>query len=310
MNILLTGINSFIGCNLGRYLADSGHNVYGTVRNLKKVPSQVKWLKKNFIYELDSPTETLMFKDIDVVVHLIHDFRSGKRNLNIQGTQALCLTAKNSGVQYQVFISSYSAQNDAISEYGRTKYALELFFRRKQGIIIRPGLVLGNGGLFRRMVTLVQHFPVLPIPDEGKGMVPIIDIDTLCKSIVMIIENKLHENKEFNLFHNELVSLKYLLQQICHITKRKIIFINLPSGLLLLPLVFFQKIGIRLPISSDNLKGYIINKDGGYFSNLKEVFCDVPSLNYMIQTAIFDITGNKASFIEQVAFNKNCLRKH
>ena len=291
MNILLTGINSFIGCNLGRYLADCGHNVYGTVRNLTKVPSQAKWLKKNFIYELGGPPETFMFNDIDVVVHLIHDFRSGKMNVNIQGTQALYLTAKNSGVQYQIFISSYSAQKEAISEYGKTKYALELFFRKEQGIIIRPGLVLGNGGLFRRMVKLVQNFPVLPIPDGGKGRVPIIDIHTLCKSIVMIIASKLHENKEFNLFHNELISLKYLLQQIRHITKRKMIFINLPSGLLLLPLVFFKKIGIKLPISSDNLKGYIVNKDGGCFSNLKEVFCDVPSLNYMIQTAISDITG-------------------
>ena len=289
MNILITGINSFIGCNLGRYLSGCGHNVYGTVRCPTKTSINFKWLIKSFIYELGAPPDPSMFNSIDTVIHLIYDFRPRQMELNIQGTQELCLTAKKGGVNHQIFISSYSARKDAISEYGRTKHALEGFFLKEQGFIVRPGLVLGNGGLFKRMVRLIQKFPVLPLIEDGSGLIPIVNIGILCKAINMIVTSKARVDKEFNLFHPELISLKYLLQQVSHFTKKKIVFMNIPVRLLVLALDFVGKVGIQLPITSDNLMGYIANRNVVHFSTLNELLQDVPSVNYMIQIAVSDI---------------------
>jgi nucleoside-diphosphate-sugar epimerase len=295
MNILITGVNSFVGRNLGRYLSECGHNVYGTVRNPLKAPSEFKWLIRSFIYEMGTFPEPSLFTGIDIVIHLIYDFRPNQMELNIHGTRQLCLAAKQNGVDYQFFVSSYSARKDAISEYGRTKYTLERFFLKEHGFIIRPGLVLGDGGLFKKMVTLVQKFPVLPLIEDGNGLVPIVDINTLCQAINVVISNKdkVIVDKDFNLFHPELISLKYLLQQISHAAGNKVIFIKVPARLLLLPLDFLRRVGIKLPVTSDNLKGYIINRNILHVSSLNKILQDVPSVNYMIQNAVSFIITRK-----------------
>ena len=289
MNILITGISSFIGCNVGRHLSGAGHNVYGTVRNRAKLSGQYKWLKKGFIHELGDLPDLVMFEGVDLLIHFVHDFRPGRSEVNIRGTQELCLAAKKGGVDRQIFVSSYSARQDAVSEYGKTKYALESFFSEENGIILRPGLVLGNGGLFKRMVRLVLNFPVLPLLDGGVRPVPIIDVDTLCQAISVIVKYELHESKEFNLFHHELVSLKYLLSQTRLVAERKTLFVNFPSKLLLVPLEFLQKMGIRIPISTDNVSGYIVNKDDMYPSQLGRILPDVPTVDLMISKAISQI---------------------
>lgn len=285
MNIFITGIGGFIACNLGRYLAGCGHSVLGTVRNPARLSPGHKWLKKGFVYRLGDPPDTKMFDGVDALIHLVHDSRPGSSEINIRGTQELCLSARNGGVSRQIFVSSYSARRDAVSEYGKTKYALESFFRDGNEIIIRPGLVLGNGGLFKRMAGLVRKFPVLPLLDGGKRPVPVIDIGTLCKAVSTILGYEMESAREFNLFHQELVSLRYLLKQVRLITGRKTVFVNVPSGLLLIPLTLLQKIGIKTPISADNLKGYIVNKDDTYFSNLGDVLPEVPSVDAMIRAS-------------------------
>ena len=54
--------------------------------------------------------------------------------------------------------------------YGKNKYDLEKWFLKiPHSKVIRPGLVVGNGGIYQRISGFVQRFKYLPLPGGGKG---------------------------------------------------------------------------------------------------------------------------------------------
>ena len=98
---------------------------------------------------------------VETVVHLAYD-RKAAIELNVEGVKRVFNAAKEAGASRQIFVSSYSARPDALSEYGRLKYLLESFFLECGQTIVRPGLVIGNGGLFGRNMEKILHTPLMP----------------------------------------------------------------------------------------------------------------------------------------------------
>jgi len=166
-------------------------------------------------------------------VHVSPPYKEGALRKNIIGTTALVEAACKHRVKKQIFISSLSSRPDAQTEYGKAKFEIEQVFKKNNGIIVRPGTVLGPGGIFAGMVGLVKRLPVVPLLDGGNSQMYIIEIDDLCRAIYQIIKA---ENiiTEYNLYYPERVTLKEILITLRSLLKRKIIFIPVPSKLLIL----------------------------------------------------------------------------
>ena len=134
---------------------------------------------------------------MDVVVHLAYDRKAGIE-LNVEGVKRVFAAAAAAGVSRQIFVSSYSARPDALSEYGRLKYLLETFFLERGQTIVRPGLVIGNGGLFGRNMEQILHTPLMPLLNAGSDLLPVVAVEDLVTAMTTLLHR---EPGAYNLFN-------------------------------------------------------------------------------------------------------------
>jgi nucleoside-diphosphate-sugar epimerase len=269
MNILLTGANSFIGRNLGAFLHEKGYALMGTVRKNKHESFKPPWLNESFILDLSEPenADDSIFEHANVVIHLVHDFSPGAIEKNIEATIFLAEKGANAGVGRQVYFSSYSSRPDAVSEYGVVKHRLEQYFLMNGHIIVRPGLVIGNGGMFLKLFEAIRKFPVIPLIDGGKGEVPIISIGQLCEVLTGIISSALPES-EYNIFYPEMTTMRALTEVMKSVANSKAVLAPIPLGIVVLAANFSNLLGIRLPFDAGSAKSYRKNQERIYESNI------------------------------------------
>ena len=177
MKILITGASGFIGMHLLAQAARVGHEV--TVLTRQDLPFAEA--VDVFRWSLGEPLPEGARKGFDCAIHLAHDFAGNEgAKRTIDGTLSLMAGLRTLGVKRQIFYSSVSARVDAQSRYGRTKYHLERrCFDHADTIVIRPGLVLGEGGLFGRIRNWVRRYPLVPLPDGGRGLVSVVNVTEL-----------------------------------------------------------------------------------------------------------------------------------
>jgi nucleoside-diphosphate-sugar epimerase len=270
MNIFITGIRGFIAGHLSQYLKEQGCSVSGSTSQPGKSEGDQRLDGRVFPQRLGDPVEESIFLGMDVVVHCSHDFQKGAFNKNVEGTIALAEAAKRQGVRRQIFISSLSSRPDAQSEYGKSKFAAEGYFKEMGGIIVRPGTVLGEGGIFGKMVHLVKTSPVVPLLDGGYSQMYVIGRDDLCHSLHRIINGP--ENRgEYNLYYPEKVTLREMLLTIRHLFSSRTFLIPIPAIFLLFPLSLLNRLGIKLPIDIENLRGFIKSQAMIYQSDLPKL---------------------------------------
>jgi len=267
MRILISGASGFIGSYFTCHAAEAGHEVVTLSR--RRITNGIP--AKAFTWELGQQIPLDATKNTDCAIHLAHDFSGseGARktfNATLQHISQL----REEGVRQQLFFSSYSAGPHATSIYGQTKFALEQELKKYNDVvIIRPGLVIGNGGIYRRIKKWAQGMSVIPLPDGGRGKLPIISIERLWEETLKLIENNPPQN-ESNLFEPDLYTLRSLVFKAASAANKAPLIIPVPSNWLINMLKFAEILNIPLPVNSDNLAGFLANKDAMHISSLKE----------------------------------------
>lgn len=188
--MLITGANGFIGSRLAGLAMAEGYAVRTLTRSdwggAPAVPVEGRYLGS---LPWRIPAEALA--GVDVVVHCAASVDGTGRSahaVNVDGTARLAGLAREAGVKTFIFLSSQSARPDAVSAYGKTKYAAEQALLGESGlsvVILRPGLVVGTGagGLFRRLARTVDTLPVIPLLGGGRAIVQPVHVDDLCAAI-------------------------------------------------------------------------------------------------------------------------------
>ena len=292
MNILLTGVNSFIGRNLGSWFHQQGHTVTGTVRREKHESFRPAWLKKSLILDLSEPEDIdgSFFEDIQIVIHLAHDFRPGTAEVNIGATKILAERAFEAGAGKQIYFSSYSARPDSVSEYGFVKHSLERYFLENGHIIVRPGLVIGNGGMFKRLYDAVKKFPVIPLIDGGKGEAPIVSMRQLCEVVGRLVSSPL-SGMEVNIFYPELITMRTLADVMKSVSNSKALFVPVPLGVAILTAGICSLFGIKLPFDAGSAKSFRKNQEKIYESNVADFLDDYDSARDSVKAAFSGARG-------------------
>lgn len=284
MNVFITAINGFIGSALARTLFERGHTVNGSVSATEKLASTRPFANQSFVVRLNEDFDPRVFRGVDTLVHCAHDLRKGKATFNIEGTKRLATAAIDEGVRWQIFISSYSAHEEATTEYGQTKLQLENFFLGLNQIVVRPGLVVGHGGLFLKMCGLMQSYPCVPLIDGGQGKLPIISIHDLKTAVVELIENP--RKGCFRLSNAKQISLKELMVEIKRAGRFRTLLIPVPVQLIYLFLWTSQKLGLHFQVDIGNLKGFQANQSLHDSSDLNRFVPQPMSMAEMIEAAL------------------------
>jgi len=281
VNIFITAANGFLGSNLFTALLEQGHQVTGSVRRLPKDNLSYK------ILALDDDPPISIFDTFDLVIHAAHDFDTDLKRaatINIGGTKNLFNLASMAGVKRQIYISSYSANPIATSSYGKIKYELEQFFLERGQTAIRPGLVVGPGGLCYKNIKKILATPIMPLIDKGQDFLPLISLDNFTSAMLKIIEHDLVG--DFNLFNSEITTLKDFINTVNQSAHHKSFYINISSNFLLKINTFANKVGLRLPLNIENIQG--LKKNGSYAHNshLGSLVSNISTLEAMIKSVV------------------------
>lgn len=266
MRILITGATGFIGSHLVPYVESRGHEAIALSRSGKAQGASLA-----LPWAFGEPLPEGLPEDIYCAVHLAYDFNGPESaEKTFRSTLGVIGELRRRGVRRQLFYSSYSAGEHAFSLYGRTKYAIERALLTDSDVsIIRPGLVLGNGGIYGRIRKFAQTFPLIPLPGGGRDAVPVIDIDKLCRETLgHAIAPKC--DKEINLFEAELRSLRQLAEAAAREAGRRPCIVPVPTGIVMAGLKMAELLHLPLPVTSDNLKGLVANRNAGHISMLNK----------------------------------------
>jgi len=282
VNVFITGINGFIGSALAKTLFERGHRVTGSVSGTEKLPA-TKYATQCFVIRMNEEFDPQVFRGVDTLIHCAHDFRKGKSSNNIEGTQKLARAAMAEGIKWQIFLSSYSAHEKATSEYGQTKWELEKFFLELGQMVVKPGLVVGHGGLFLKLCGFLQSYPLVPLIDGGMGKLPIISLQDLTTSLVQLIENP--RPGSFRFCIAEQVSLRELLVHIKRVGKFNAVLVPVPAQIMYLGLWITDKLGLHFQVDIDNLKGFQANQSVQDWTDLDKFVSHPMPLTEMVEAA-------------------------
>lgn len=263
--VLVTGATGFIGRALVKTLATAGHEVIGLSRTGNMVPGLFQAVR----WSLGDPLPDGVFADL--AVHLAYDFEGDVGAVRTRdGTILLADALYAAGVSRQLFVSSYSAGPHSVSRYGRTKAELEnALGRDRRTIVVRPGLVVGDSGIYGRLVSVARRFPVLVLPDGGHGRVPIVTIDRLCDELVALCKTA-QPPQEANLFNRDLPTLRELVLRAAAETGHKPAVLPIPVSFVLPMMRCIEALGIRPPVSSDSLRGFMANQKAHHISTIED----------------------------------------
>lgn len=247
----ITGANGFIGSALVQYLENAGYRVIALVRK--------KTDRKNGqerLYDLQQPPADDLLAGVDVLIHcavIWQDVQVDAAQLNYLGTEKLIHSARSHGVKKIIFISSVSAHDQAISSYGKGKFHTESLFDLQKDVVLRCSLVIGQGGLFGRMLHHALSKRIIPLFYKGRQQVQIISIDDVLKAVLTTVTNNM--TGCYILANRQHITYRSLFQTIALIYKKRIIFIPVPVSIIQLLCNITSLLKLPFPVNMENIQG-------------------------------------------------------
>lgn len=253
--IIITGASGLIGTELTKYFVANKWYVSALVRNAKNYTNSkyVTYIE----YDLTKPVNKDVFKGADYLIHAAYVKRDSKHpnafDLNIDGAKRLLKISRANKLKRAVFLSSMSADKAAISDYGKQKYAIEKLFSHSNDIILRLGLVIGNGGLIRQIVHFMRTRHIAPLIDSGQQPIQVIGVYDLPLIIDKVLSSNL--NSLFMIGTPEVYSYRELYIAIRERFKLRAILLPVPFWLPLYIIRTINFLHLPLGVTEDNLWG-------------------------------------------------------
>lgn len=251
-SLIITGANGFIGEELVKHFYDRAWNIKALIHSSPANKLQgVEYVH----YNIEEQINEALFDGADYLIHcsyLRYEKNKNSDQLNVNGTKALIDSCRKKNIK-PVFLSSFSAHEAAVSHYGKTKLECEKLFDPSKDLIFKTGFVIGHKGLSGEIINRIRQSKFFPLVGGGSQPIQTIAIDDLC----LLIEKALNDNI-FGSFHageHEAVSLKMFYREIATQLNKKIVFVPVPLSLLYIVCKLSESIGLKLPVSSENVLG-------------------------------------------------------
>jgi nucleoside-diphosphate-sugar epimerase len=254
--VAITGVTGFVGRHLAHTFVEAGWQVIGLCRRADEQPAADSISFRHFDLS-DESFGNLDLHGVDVLIHCaVEPYRSRGRHSqspNVEGSRHLFDVAHASGVKRRVFISSIAARDGTSSPYGGDKLAIENLLDAGRDLIIRPGLVIGDGGIFRSLYLSTRKYRMAPVFLGGLQPVYTIGMEDLGRALRDIIERD--KVGTFVCAARDPVTTRSLYTQIGRKAGVEVHLIPLPYRPTLWMLETIESLGFALPISSSSLKG-------------------------------------------------------
>jgi nucleoside-diphosphate-sugar epimerase len=252
MKVIVTGASGFIGAFLVRYLAEAGFKVVAMQRSQpRELPAGVEFQQ----HDLSTDFDDAKFVGAAYLVHTafaqFSQVNRGSNQTNREGTQQLIDACKTHDVNI-IYFSSMSAHASAESNYGRSKFEIEKMFEQTRDVVLKPGLVLGEGGLFFRILSVVQKSRFIPVV-AGEKPIQTIALAELAELLVIIMRNFVPGY--YAIGESNPISMKKLYKTIAATLYTNPVLIPVPLRLVHCLAYCAELVGINLPVTTENVLG-------------------------------------------------------
>ena len=267
----ITGSNGYVGGCVKNYFAARGWEIRELTRQPKPGTHGIK-------FQLGDEVSPAALAGVDVLVHCAYDFKPLRweeiRAVNVAGAQKLFSAARTAGVGKIICISSISAYNGCRSLYGRAKLEIEKLALDGGALVVRPGLVYGNGpgGMFGKLTAQVRKASVIPMIGDGSQIQFLVHHEDLSGFIERCASGKIKIIPGILTAANEQPwPFKKLLLEIARGQNKRVKFIPLPWRLVWAGLKSAEICGLKLNFRSDSLVSLMHQNPAPDFSANAEV---------------------------------------
>ena len=220
--IVVSGANGFLGRYFTRYFSEQKKQVRALIHTTYKAAYKGVEVRQ---FDLRSFSSDVLPADAGVLIHCAELPLNNDKSIheNIKTTARLLSFARRKNIEQVIFFSSFLSAPESHSLFGKYKYQMEQIFDAEKDLIVRLPLVLGPGGLYKKLEDSVYHskwFPVLGLSNQEFYTLEIADL-------MHMVEQFIHERKTgfVNLASEPAMSYKALLQRIAQAKKGKTRFI-------------------------------------------------------------------------------------
>ncbi|NVZ51643.1 SDR family oxidoreductase [Pseudomonas sp. B6002] len=191
MNVLLVGATGFVGRHLLRALQQAGHRVIATCREPKQPSAPgVEWRSLDLSLLAADPEHFIFPDAVDLLINaagLLSVDAAQLSRVQDQGARALFDLAAQRGVRVlQVSALGASAQSDLpflASKGAADDYLLGL---NLNSVVLRPSLVIGEGGTSSAWLVGLSPWPLIPLLDLKAQLQPV-HIDDVVGAVLTLM---------------------------------------------------------------------------------------------------------------------------
>jgi uncharacterized protein YbjT (DUF2867 family) len=188
--LAVTGGTGFVGSHLLRVALAEGYDVRALTRGWKPPEDDVAWVDG----ALDRPDTLIKLADgADAIVHVAGALNAPDRAtfeaVNAAGTAAMIDAARKAGVRRFVHISSLTAREPDLSDYGSSKAKSERLVAASglDWTIIRPPAIYGPGDRETFDLFRMARRGLVALPPGGRFSV--IHVEDLCRLILATLDD-------------------------------------------------------------------------------------------------------------------------
>jgi uncharacterized protein YbjT (DUF2867 family) len=185
--LAITGGTGFVGGHLIRMARARGHAIRALTRQWRPPEEGVEWVEGT-LDRADSLGR--LVEGVDAVVHvagLISGSRAAFEAVNAGGTAAMVDAARGAGIRRFVHLSSLSAREPQLSDYGWSKAKSERIVASSglDWTVVRPPAIYGPGD--RETFELFRMARRGLVATPPRGRFSIIHVEDLCRLILNIL---------------------------------------------------------------------------------------------------------------------------
>ncbi len=300
MKILITGTTGYIAKRLIPKLLDDNHELVCCVRDLNRIPEDLKEKENISFLEVDflKVGDIEFPSDIDMAYYLIHSMSTSSSNFEeLEYTCALNFKKLTESTKCNQVIYLSGIVNDrSLSKHLKSRFKVEetLHSSKYHLTTFRAGIIVGSGSAsFEIIRDLVEKLPVMVAPRWlNTKTQPIAIRDVLTYLTEAIGKSELY-NRSFDIFGPEVLNYKQMLLQFAEVRKLRRLIITLP---VLTPklssywLYFVTSTSFKLAASLvDSMKVEVIGKP----SEINEIIAIKPiSYKEAVEKAFIKIEQN------------------
>jgi nucleoside-diphosphate-sugar epimerase len=262
--IAVTGANGFVGGIIAKGLAEQ--NVLRMVRR----PAGQNDLAWSFATPADVLAPELSARGVTHIVHTAWDMQASKlAELEagcVAGSLRLLEAATAAGAR-MIFVSTISAFSGARSAYGRAKLQVEQAVLEAGGIVLRLGLVMGDGGMFGSLRTTVAKAKLVPMIGSGRAPQYLLPEETLVEAVQAALQGRFDvEHCPITLANPTPVPFRDMVQRLAQQAGRQVVLLPVPWQILYAAFRTVEALGLKLGFKSDSIVSFIYQDPAPDFS--------------------------------------------